>query len=94
MEIYGILQLSNDHSVHPRYVETDHKGKPVINFTGSTSFTYWETIKKKDIVGFGQDQIGNEAHILIIPNKKIYPDEIVLDTLEKIRSWFNYDGVM
>lgn len=90
-QMYGLLQLSENHSVDEQYVTKDRRGKPIINMDGG-NLPWWVVFKEGDIVGFGEDEIGDEAHFLIIPNPKLYPDEIVLDTLQQVQEWFQFDG--
>ena len=62
MKIYGMLQLHADHSVHPDFVSLDHRGYPYVDLDGCE---LPPPINPTDIVGFGEDEIGEEAHIMI-----------------------------
>ena len=90
MEIYGMLQLRAGHSVHPDFVSLDRRGYPYMDLDGCE---LPPPIKPTDIVGIGEDEIGEEAHILVDFGDGVYdPDESVvycIDDLDEVREFFS-----
>ncbi len=82
MNIFGMLVLRKEHSVHPDFVGIDQHGNDIITLDGCE---LPPPINPDDIIGFGKHEMGDDAHIYVEVGAQ---DEYELDDLEEIRDFF------